>query len=109
MLTRSLVIRLAWLHAQASRDRWWEEVTLLREELRRVGESFTYREMEWISVADAAHINGTDEARLTRGAKAYAYRQAAVYKYLASEAKQRYDEATRPYKPKAFGSSMDVE
>ncbi|KAG8927115.1 hypothetical protein FRC01_008000 [Tulasnella sp. 417] len=101
------VIRLAWLHAQASRDRWWEEVTLLKEELRRVGASFTYRQLEWSSIADAAHVNEDEETRVTRGAKAYAYRQAAVYQYLASDAQQRYKEATRPYKPKAFGRVLE--
>ncbi|KAG8902573.1 hypothetical protein FRC00_001366 [Tulasnella sp. 408] len=99
------VVRLAWLHAQASRDRWWEEVTLLKEELRRVGESFTFRQLEWSSVADAAHVK--DETPVTRGAKAYAYRQAAVYRYLASDAQKRYEEATRPYKPKAFGRALE--
>lgn len=68
-----------------------------------MGESFIYRQVEWSSVADAAHVNEGDVTRVTRGAKAYAYRQAAVYRYLATDAQKRYEEATRPYKPKAFG------
>ncbi|KAG8932301.1 hypothetical protein FRC01_014614 [Tulasnella sp. 417] len=96
------VVRLAWLHAQATRDRWWEETRLLKEELRRVGASFSYREAEWSSVAEASQVDKEKETRVTCGVKAYAFRQAAVYRYLASDAHWRYDDATKPYKPKSF-------
>ncbi|KIO19228.1 hypothetical protein M407DRAFT_31119 [Tulasnella calospora MUT 4182] len=99
------VVRLAWVHAQAARDRWWEEMTLLKEELRRVGASFTYRATEWASTADAAHVTQEDETRLTRGVKAYAYRQASVYQYLASDAQNRYRAVTEPSKPEQFGAT----
>lgn len=101
------VVRLAWLHAQASRDRWWEEVTLLKEELRRVGASFTHRQLEWLGIADAAHVDKSSETRVTCGARAYAFRQAAVYGYLAADAHRRYEDATKPYKPKPFGTPLE--
>lgn len=104
-----IVVRLAWVHAQATRDRWWEEVRLLKEELRRVGETFTYRSSEWESIGQAAHEALENETHVTRGAKAYAYRQAAVYRLLASDAKRRYEDITGPYKPKLFGEDTENE
>ncbi|KAG8922430.1 hypothetical protein FRC01_014055, partial [Tulasnella sp. 417] len=101
------VVRLAWLHAQATRDRWWEETMLLKEELRRVGASFSYKEQEWSSVAAASDVDKKDETQLTRGVRAYAFRQAAVYNYLASEAQIRYEEATTPYKPRTFLQGLE--
>ncbi|KAG8909219.1 hypothetical protein FRC00_010506 [Tulasnella sp. 408] len=101
------VVRLAWVHAQATRDRWWEEMVLLKEELRRVGASFSYRVMEWQSAADAAY--GTGETRVTRGVKAYSLRQAATYQFLADDARNRYKDATGPYKPKLFASRGSIQ
>lgn len=93
------------MHAQAARDRWREEVILLKEELRRVGESFAYSAARWNDAAEAAHVATEDETRVSRGAKAYAYRQVAVYRYLESDAKRRYEDITSPYEPKQFRAS----
>ncbi|KAG9041726.1 hypothetical protein FS837_011831 [Tulasnella sp. UAMH 9824] len=71
------------------------------------GIPWIWRQLEWSSIADAANVDGENETRVTRGARAYALRQAAVYEYLASDAQQRYEEATKPYKPKLFGTILE--
>ncbi|KAG8931499.1 hypothetical protein FRC01_001224 [Tulasnella sp. 417] len=98
----NIVVRLAWLHAQATRDCWWEETMLLKEELRRVGASFSAKEKAWSSIAEASNVEKEKETRLTRGVKAYASRQAAVYNYLALDAHQRYEKAITPYSQSPF-------
>lgn len=91
------------MHARAARDRWWEEVVLLKEELRRVGESFLHRAAEWQSTADAARVS--KQTRVTRGVRAYALRQAAIYNFLAADAQNRYQNVLEPYQPKLFGNA----
>lgn len=78
---------------------------LLKEELRRVGESFGYRVKQWNEAAEAAHVATEEESRISQGVKAYAYRQVAVYQYLELDAKRRYEDITGPYEPKQFGAS----
>lgn len=84
-----LVIRLAWVHARASRDRWWEEKELLREELQRVGRSFMYQVSRWQGIA-SQHCG---EDRMSRGIAAYAMRQGSVYQRLALHAAAKFNEA----------------
>ncbi|KAJ7018026.1 hypothetical protein C8F04DRAFT_978149 [Mycena alexandri] len=74
-------VRVEWSKARARRDRWVEEVQLLREEMRRV-----MRFLQW----QAAWWEGQREARgkeiqpeLAAGVKAYAARQAALHRGIA--------------------------
>lgn len=90
------VIRLEWLHARASEARWWEEKTLLIEELRRVGVTFKSRRATWKELANKTDWGKTpSEIRAGRGIMAYAEKQAAMYRSLAQDAEARLERACR--------------
>lgn len=84
-------MRLEWLHATATRDRWWEEHVLLFHELRRVGRTFRYEERCW---TEKAGWNGWPDRKATpeliAGVRAHAKKMAAMYQDLAEEAERRF-------------------
>ncbi|KAF7310198.1 CxC2 domain-containing protein [Mycena indigotica] len=69
-------VRVQWTKSLARRDRWIEEVHLLREEMRRVIKSIEVLRGEWKEREDAR--TEVDE-ELAAGLMAYAKRQSFVY------------------------------
>ncbi|KAJ7066090.1 hypothetical protein C8F01DRAFT_1248138 [Mycena amicta] len=73
-------VRVHWAKALAHRDRWVEEVRLLREERTRVLRSLLAIQAEWTKRVSS---RPDAEARLVAGLKAYARRQVAVHRQIA--------------------------
>ena len=87
---------MEWLHAVASRDRWWEEHVLLFEELRRVGASFRHEEAKWRTRAEwDGWPDQKASKQLKRGVQAHARKMAALNEDLAQEAERRFAAAGR--------------
>lgn len=74
-LTLFTGVRVEWSKALARRDRWSEEVDLLKEEMRRVLRSLKWEEREWRARAQAPKLQSEAEA-LSDGRIAYALKQA---------------------------------
>lgn len=88
-----LVVRLEWLHACAARDRWLEELHLLKEELRRLPLSFRAEKEAWNSKRESLP-DENPHSHTYRGYQAYARRQARVYESLELEASRNWGDAT---------------
>ncbi|KAJ7067282.1 hypothetical protein C8F01DRAFT_1208404 [Mycena amicta] len=73
-------VRVHWAKALARRDRWVEEVRLLREERTRVLRSLLAIQTEW---TNRLASRPDAEPRLEAGLKAYARRQVAVHRKVA--------------------------
>ncbi|KIY48995.1 hypothetical protein FISHEDRAFT_58576 [Fistulina hepatica ATCC 64428] len=80
----SAAVRAEWCKAYARRERFSEEVLLLKEEMRRVLKSLEHSEKLWL--ARAAAFSGDDG--LCEGRHAYAYEQAAQYTRIAEAYRQ---------------------
>ncbi|KAG8913776.1 hypothetical protein FRC01_004391, partial [Tulasnella sp. 417] len=76
------VLRLTWTHAQASRDRWWEEHMLLRAESERVALSFRHAAQSWRAIEVPVEL---DEI-VKRGIRAYGQKKGTMFDELANEA-----------------------
>ena len=92
-------MRLEWVHAKASTERFEEEVTLLQAESERVGKSFRYYEHLWKGKAEAwarkgSGIIGERENRLRRGAEAMAWKKMGDFERLAKAAEAKFAEVT---------------
>ncbi|KAF7288924.1 CxC2 domain-containing protein [Mycena indigotica] len=70
-------VRVDWSKARARRDRWREEVALLREEMKRVLRSLATIQRDWRNRMEER--SGVDVG-LASGLKAYAQSQMALYK-----------------------------
>ncbi|KAF7316401.1 CxC2 domain-containing protein [Mycena indigotica] len=75
-------VRVQWSKARARRDRWTEEVAILREEMKRVLRSLNSVQSEWRARAERRSVG---EAGLASGLRAYALKQAAVYQRIAED------------------------
>ena len=106
-------IRLEWVHARASRDRFLEEIILLRAESERVVKTFRFQEKKWVADADnwwhknerlrrdmgdetgsritEAKQRQAENVRVCAGREAFARRQAEIYKRLAVGAETRFE------------------
>ncbi|KAJ7056035.1 hypothetical protein C8F01DRAFT_1211465 [Mycena amicta] len=73
-------VRVQWSKARARRDRWTEEVLLLREEMKCVLRSLVSVEEVWQQRVGTREVA---ERGLANGLRAYALRQAAVYRRIA--------------------------
>ncbi|KAJ7051050.1 hypothetical protein C8F01DRAFT_1263316 [Mycena amicta] len=73
-------VRVQWSKARARQDRWTEEVMLLREEMKRVLRSLISVEEVW---QRRAGLRMEVEAGLASGLRAYALRQAGIYRRMA--------------------------
>ncbi|KIY60826.1 hypothetical protein CYLTODRAFT_482382, partial [Cylindrobasidium torrendii FP15055 ss-10] len=71
-------IRIEWCKAYARRARWTEEVVLLEEEERRIVQSLCWYEAGWRARAHAWH----GLTAVNRGKRAYARRQADIYRRI---------------------------
>ncbi|KAK6974636.1 CxC2 domain-containing protein [Favolaschia claudopus] len=78
-------VRVEWSRAKARKDRWVEEVDLLREEMRRVLRFLEWRAMWWEQKRSVTHSVSAD---IRAGLQAYAARQASLARRLAFRFKQ---------------------
>ncbi|KAJ7081651.1 hypothetical protein B0H15DRAFT_924210 [Mycena belliarum] len=82
-------VRVEWSKALARKDRWSEEVTLLREEMRRVMRYLNWKAAWWEGRRSA---RGTEiPAALRAGLDAYGARQAALYRQIGRRFKTAWD------------------
>ncbi|KAJ7027962.1 hypothetical protein C8F04DRAFT_1212258 [Mycena alexandri] len=81
-------VRVEWSKAKARKERWEEEVELLREEMKRV-----LRFLRWRSVWWEARRGSREQVsrELASGLDAYAARQAAVHRDIARKFKTAWD------------------
>ncbi|KAJ7106101.1 hypothetical protein C8R43DRAFT_1140582 [Mycena crocata] len=87
-------LRVEWCKAYARTRRWREEEELLAEEYRRVGVSFDYEAAKWDARA-AANMDTLPHAEAI-GARAYALRQAQMYRDLKSRGEKTWTEPKAP-------------
>ncbi|KAJ7722721.1 hypothetical protein B0H16DRAFT_1248777, partial [Mycena metata] len=73
-------VRVEWSKAKARRDRWVEEVQLLREEMKRVLRMLRWTQGEW---EKRKGQRGSVDPELAAGLKAYARRQVYVHRRVA--------------------------
>ncbi|KAJ7155748.1 hypothetical protein C8R46DRAFT_910450 [Mycena filopes] len=78
-------LRIEWSKAYARTRCWDEEVELLEEEYRRVGVSFEHEARRWDTRATAVRVD-IDKAE-GEGARAFAKRQAAMFRALIERGK----------------------
>jgi len=81
-------MRVEWAQCVARADRWEEEVTLLREEMRRVVVFMEWKSRDWLSKVDARA--GTVTPAVCAGLSAYAREQGSVFHSLAIRFCQRW-------------------
>ncbi|KAK7027866.1 CxC2 domain-containing protein [Favolaschia claudopus] len=79
-------LRIEWTKARARARRWQEEVELLEEEYRRVLVSCEHEARQWEIRAKEVPVGAVDVA-FAQGAIAYALKQAAMFRTLASRVK----------------------
>ncbi|KAJ7040106.1 hypothetical protein C8F04DRAFT_948846 [Mycena alexandri] len=73
-------VRVEWSKAKARRDRWVEEVQLLREEMKRVLRMLRWTQGEW---EKREGQRDSVDPELAAGLKAYARRQVYIHKRVA--------------------------
>ncbi|KAF8341780.1 hypothetical protein F5887DRAFT_1076370 [Amanita rubescens] len=94
-------LRLQWCRARARSLRWSEEVSLIKEEMRRVLAYFTWYEQWWLDWANEYEGDGQCNAML-EGLSAYAFRQANIRSRMReSFTKLWYTEKARKKNEKA--------
>ncbi|KIJ28516.1 hypothetical protein M422DRAFT_270206 [Sphaerobolus stellatus SS14] len=76
------VIRLEWLHAKASSERWHEETKLLKAERQRVVKSYQWLKKDWLRRKE----KWTQEQGVPKGAVAFAARTTATFNILETRA-----------------------
>ncbi|KAJ7719391.1 hypothetical protein B0H16DRAFT_1739421 [Mycena metata] len=82
-------VRIEWSKARARRDRWVEEVQLLREEMRRVMRFLQWKAAWWES---RRYSRGREIPQaLVAGLAAYAARQAALHRGIARRFRAGWD------------------
>ncbi|KAF7329336.1 hypothetical protein MKEN_00194800 [Mycena kentingensis (nom. inval.)] len=73
-------VRVDWMKAGARVERWREEVTLLREEAKRVMRSLVATQRDWTARATRRETN---DPALASGLRAYAHRQVDFHRRVA--------------------------
>ncbi|KIY60949.1 hypothetical protein CYLTODRAFT_495459 [Cylindrobasidium torrendii FP15055 ss-10] len=87
-------IREEWSKARARKERWSEEVTLLKEEMRRVLASLEHERKQWETRAQEQHADLT--ADVLAGRSAYALKQASARTALAEAFRALWLRTTPP-------------
>ncbi|KAJ6518333.1 hypothetical protein C8R47DRAFT_1205389 [Mycena vitilis] len=82
-------VRVEWSKAKARKERWEEEVELLREEMKRVLRFLRWRAQWWETRRGTRRTNVSQELR--GGLEAYAARQAAGAREIARRFKTSWD------------------
>lgn len=80
-------MRSVYCKARARKLRWKEEITLLLEEMRRTVAYLLWRRDWWLSKRD---LRPDARADITRGANAYAERQATIFEIMAVKFARRW-------------------
>jgi hypothetical protein len=73
-------MQIEWAKSKARAERWGEEVKLLREEMRRVIEYFSWK-AQWWRVQGPRRTDA--DGYICNGAVAYAAKQAAMFENMA--------------------------
>jgi hypothetical protein len=73
-------MRIEWAKSKARAERWEEEIKLLREEMRRVIEYFSWK-AQWWRVQGPRRTDA--DGYICNGAAAYAAKQAAMFENMA--------------------------
>ncbi|KAJ7430891.1 hypothetical protein B0H11DRAFT_2262792 [Mycena galericulata] len=76
-------LRVEWSRAKARKNRWVEEVELLREEMRRILRYLEWQAEFWDRLALIAETRGDLTIPIQRGMMAYATKQAVTHRELA--------------------------
>lgn len=92
ILTNFLGLRVEWAKSRARALRWIEELTLLREEMRRVLTYFQWKAQWWLTIA-ASHPG--DSCAVQRAFKTYANRQISTLQKLAVKFKNEWENECR--------------
>jgi hypothetical protein len=79
-----IVYRVNWLRTKALRDRWNEELILVKHEMQWSINFFNHRAKQWLS-----HMHNATSAGLT-GHTCYAARQSHIYHQLAAHAEDAF-------------------
>jgi hypothetical protein len=94
-LTRDLttdypqVQRVHWVRARAQKNRWQEELLLVKYEMQWTTRSFLHKAREWQA--------RFEEPNIDRGPQAYAARQSAQWRYMALDADRLFRSANSEY------------
>ncbi|KAJ7064503.1 hypothetical protein C8F01DRAFT_1053985 [Mycena amicta] len=86
-------VRVRWAKTLARRDRWIEEVRLLRAEMKRVLRSLWSVQQEW---EQRANCGRRVEPELAAGLAAYAKRQVAVHRWIAERFLANWSKPGKP-------------
>ncbi|KAK6992988.1 CxC2 domain-containing protein [Favolaschia claudopus] len=81
-------VRVEWATAKARRDRWSEEVDLLREEMRRVLRFLRWRAVWW---EEHRVVERVVSPEVKKGLQAYASQQAAMTRQISRQFKQSWE------------------
>ncbi|KAG5223527.1 hypothetical protein IMY05_C0771000400 [Salix suchowensis] len=81
-VAETAALRVEWCKSRARAMRWSEEVELLEEEMRRVLAFLDWKAAQWDT---RAVLDGGMRTDITRGAQAYAKRQASIMRSLTRE------------------------
>lgn len=81
-------LRVEWAKSHARALRWIEELTLLREEMRRVLTYFQWKAYWWSTKAKS---HPSDTGNVQEGFKAYANRQISILQKLAVKFKTEWE------------------
>ncbi|KAK7019477.1 CxC2 domain-containing protein [Favolaschia claudopus] len=80
-------VRVEWCMAKARRDRWVEEVSLLREEMRRVIRFLNWQALWW---EERRTMTREVMPEIKEGVQAYAARQAVISRQIARQFKREW-------------------
>ncbi|KAJ7715461.1 hypothetical protein B0H16DRAFT_1667065 [Mycena metata] len=100
-------VRVEWSKAKARRDRWVEEVQLLREEMRRVMRFLQWQAAWWEAQRKA---RGTEiQPEVAAGVEAYAARQAALHRGIARRFKAGWEASRSAVDSRIFAEDLLAE
>jgi hypothetical protein len=84
--------RLEWVHSRSNLRNFTEEITICKEEARRIPLSFLHEQKQWEIFANRERTQLLP--RYAKGLQAFAKTQVEVYKVLAKHAQNEYDRIT---------------
>ncbi|KAJ7847993.1 hypothetical protein B0H14DRAFT_3453348 [Mycena olivaceomarginata] len=99
-------VRIEWAKAHARSMRWAEEVDLLEEEMRRIGQFLQWRSDWWNAKVD---LRGLPEGPQREGKTAYAKHQAAVQTRLVADFAVEWDGLAEKIRRVRVGESLGEE